>query len=127
MNRLPVAMEELGVESLKLKSGHSVVVKKGVKASIPAKHVPDALKWLRDNGHGSIIKNEVKISFGRGEEGEADATVSQLEEQGRVVTRKENVNSRTLSAFVKERLEQGDDVPFDLLGVFEYKQSIINQ
>ena len=65
---IPARMSELGLESLTLKDGSSVKIKQLVHAAIPIPYREEAFKWLRDNGHGDLIKNEISASFGKGED-----------------------------------------------------------
>ena len=69
---IPAKMQELGLESLTLKDGSSVKVKQLVQASIPVPRREEAFKWLRDNGHGDLIKNQVSATFGKGEDTSAN-------------------------------------------------------
>ena len=64
-------MNEMSLSSLKLADGSSVEVKKIYGASIPIAKREAAFNWLRDNDLGDIIKNEITVSFGRGEDNKA--------------------------------------------------------
>jgi hypothetical protein len=121
--RLPLAMKEAGVSELKLSDGSQVTIVSDIKTSIPAKHRDAAFDWLRKNGHGSIIKNDVVVSFGRGEEEEAAMFIETVAADEHTYKHKEDVHWQTLKAFVKEQLENGVDVPADLFGLFEYNVS----
>ena len=75
---IPAKMSELGLESLTLKDGSSVKVKQLVQASIPVRHREEAFKWLRDNGHGDLIKNQVSATFGKGEDQSANEFIDKI-------------------------------------------------
>lgn len=124
---LPTAMDEIGIESFSLTTGESVVVKNVIKASITKANEQKAFAWLRKNDLGSIIKNRVVVDFGRDEERDAERLTEHLRKDGRVFERKESVHSNTLSAVVRERIEQARRVPRALLGVFEYRQATIKK
>ena len=64
--------------------------------------------WLRQQGHGDIIKNQVSVSFGKGEDETALETMTLLEQEGLFPAQKESVHPSTLKAFVRERIESGD-------------------
>ena len=68
---IPTIMNEMSLSSLKLADGSSVEVKKIYGASIPIAKREAAFNWLRNNDLGDIIKNEVTVSFGRGEDNNA--------------------------------------------------------
>ena len=52
---------------LKLADGSTVDVKPNYSASITIANREKAFNWLRKNGLGDIIKNEISVSFGRNE------------------------------------------------------------
>ena len=45
--------------------GSSVEVKPFYSARIPASKSEEAFDWLRENGHGDLIKNQVSLEFGK--------------------------------------------------------------
>ena len=65
---IPTMMTEMSLSSIKLADGSAVEVKPVYGASIPVSKREEAFKWLRDNGLGDLIKNEVTVSFGRNED-----------------------------------------------------------
>ena len=56
-------MQQAGVELIKLEGGISVEVKPFYSARIPASRSEEAFDWLRENGHGDLIKNQVSLEF----------------------------------------------------------------
>ena len=68
---IPTMMQEMNISTLKLADGSSVEVKPVYGASISASKKEEAYAWLRDNGLGDLIKNEVTVSFGRNEDNKA--------------------------------------------------------
>ena len=70
---IPAKMTELGMSSTTMVDGSKVDVVENIYVSIPKD--PDKSKacysWLEDNGLGDIIKNQVGMSFGKGENQEA--------------------------------------------------------
>ena len=85
----------------------------------------DLHQWLIDNNHGDLIKNEVKLKFSRGEEEAADKIVNELLAKGLNPQQVKSVHSGTLSAFVKEQLSEGAEIPEQLLGVYIGRKAII--
>ena len=115
---IPAKMSELGLESLTLKDGSSVKVKQLVQASIPVKYREEAFQWLRDNGHGDLIKNQVSATFGKGEDDSASNFIDKIEELGYQPNQKVWVEPMTLKAFVREQIARGSELPMDKFGVF---------
>lgn len=125
---LPAAMAEVGLKSFTLDSGETIEIEEGIGTSISKKNEAEAFAWLRDNGHGDIIKNVVSVSFGRGEEAEAQAAKDMLAEAGVTgINQKESVHWQTLRAFVKEQLQRGVNIPEDAFGIYEYQKSKIKR
>jgi hypothetical protein len=75
------------------------------------------LQWLNDNNLGDIIKNEIKISFDKGEFEKSKKIVENLEEEGLSFVEDENVHSGTLKSALKEQSGKGVDVPEDLFKI----------
>ena len=117
---IPELMKEIGLTSFSLDTGETVDIKHIVKASIAVKNKVAAFKWLRDNNFGDIIKNQVVINFDRGQDEQAAEVVEEANKKGLAPEQKESVHAMTLTAFVKEQLGKGQDIPLDTLGVFEY-------
>ena len=61
----------MGLSFLKLQDGSSVEVKTNYSATITQANKEAAFNWLRENGLGDIIKNEISVSFGRNEDNKA--------------------------------------------------------
>ena len=122
---LPQLLLELGVSEFKLEDGTKVTVKNIYGATIPAALREEAHKWLRDNGHGDIIKNVISASFGMGEDHLAEKFKEAAKDKGLVCEQKESVHSQTLRGFVKGEIEKGKDIPQDLFGVFVSQRAII--
>ena len=110
---IPDKLGQLGVTDLKLNDGSRISAEPFYSARISGEKLSDAHAWLRDNGHGDIIKNTVTLTFGQGEDVMAKELVDQLTSQGHIPQEKEAVHPSTLRAFVKEQIESGNNA-FDL-------------
>ena len=115
---IPTMMQEMNISTLKLSDGTSVEVKPVYGASIPADKKEEAYKWLRENGLGDLIKNEVTVAFGRSEDNKAQQYAVLAQGQGYEPVQKLKVEPMTLKALVRERLESGQEMPSDLFNVF---------
>ena len=124
---LPNAMEEAGLSSFTLENGAAVSVKREYTASISAENWPDAENWLRERNLDGIIKHNVELSFGKGEDASAIRAVDALVEMGYAPIDKKAIHPMTLKAFVKEQLQQGVDVPQKTFGLFEIVKTKIVQ
>ena len=106
---LPQKMAELGMQDLRLEDGSRITIDMFYATRINKNNRDAAHEWLRQQGHGDIIKNQVSVSFGKGEDETALETMTLLEKEGLFPDQKESVHPSTLKAFVKERIESGDN------------------
>ena len=115
---IPTMMTEMNISTLKLADGSAVEVKPVYSASIPIAKKEEAFNWLRNNGLGDLIKNEITVSFGRNEDNKALQYANLAQGQGYQPIQKLKVEPMTLKALVRERVESGKDMPSDLFNVF---------
>ena len=115
---IPTMMEEMHITKLKLKDGESVEIKKIYGASIPVDRQQEAFTWLRDHDLGDIIKNDITVTFGRGEDNKASEYATLAQGQGFEPVQKIGVHPQTLKAVVRERLESGQEMPSDLFKTY---------
>ena len=115
---IPTLLSEMGLSSLKLADGSAVDVKPYYAANISVKNREAAYSWLRSNGLGDIIKNEITVSFGRNEDNKAAEYANLAKGQGYQPTQKLKVEPMTLKALVRERIENNKDMPMDIFNVF---------
>lgn len=115
---IPDAMLAMGLSELKLATGETVSIKKFYSAKIPDEQQEKAFEWLRNSGNGDIIKNNIALSFGKGEDDLANEVAKMLLQKGLTPEQKIFVHPMTLKSFVKERIEAGAELPYELFGVF---------
>ena len=115
---IPTMMQEMNISTMKLADGSAVEVKPVYGASIPIAKKEEAFKWLRDNDLGDLIKNEVTVSLGRNEDNNASNYANLAQGQGYQPVQKLKVEPMTLKALVRERIENGLDMPSELFNVF---------
>jgi len=115
--QIPAMMDEMGVQRLDVEN-LSVSLKPLINASIPQTRRDEAYQWLRDNGLDDIIKNDVIMSFGKGEDNMAGDIMYELEQRGMHPEKKTHIHSMTLKAFIRERVEKGLPIDLDLFGAF---------
>ena len=124
---IPTMMSEMGLSHLKLMDGSSVDVKPNYSASITIANREAAFNWLRNNGLGDIIKNEILVSFGRNEDNKAADYAALAQERGYQPTQKLKVEPMTLKALVRERIEAGKEMPTELFNVFVGNKTTIKR
>ena len=124
---IPQMMKEMNITKLKLKDGASIEVSNFYSAKIILEKQEAAFNWLRSNGLGDIIKNDVTVTFGRGEDNKAMAYATLAKGQGYEPVQKIGVHPQTLKAVVRERTESGQDLPADLFNTFVGNQTKITK
>ena len=124
---IPNLMQEAGYSEIKLVDGTAISINTFYAASISKAKEEEAFDWLRDNGYGDLIKNNVILQFGKAQDEDANNLVGELKSKGHNVSQKMKVEPMTLKAFVRNEIEQGKSVPIDLLGVFIGKKTTIKR
>ena len=124
---IPTMMTEMGLSELKLQDGSHLKVATSYKAHISEANKEMAFNWLRENGLGDIIKNEISVSFGRNEDNKAADYAELAKGQGFQPTQKMKVEPMTLKALVRERIEAGKEMPTEIFGVFSENKTTIKR
>ena len=122
---IPNLMSETGLSSLKLDDGSSLDIKNIYGASILVANREKAYDWLREHGHDDIIKNRVVATFGRGQEDDAKVFMRVAYDNGVATDQESKIEPQTLKAWVKERMEAGEEFPTELFGAFMGQRAII--
>jgi hypothetical protein len=65
--------------------------------------------------------------FGRGEDDQASAFKALASQQGLAAEQKTDIHPQTLRAFIKERVENGDDFPMELFGAWVGQRAVIKR
>lgn len=123
---LPNAMLQAGVSEIRLPDGQRITLKEDVYASIPKDRMFEAIAWLKENNLADVIKNEIKVNFGKGEEAAAAALVNELNAHGWTnYDNKTTIHPSTLKALIREQLAKGANIPLDVFGAGPITKAII--
>lgn len=119
---LPALFEDLDMVEYPLRDGGKLVMKEKVAGSIAEPNRPKAFSWLRGCGQGSLIKRQVIVEFGMGEESKAAKLLASFAKRKDPLrySDKESIHPSTLTSFVREQLEAGRELP-DTITVFRGK------
>ena len=124
---IPTMMSEMGLAELKLHDGSHLKVSTSYRATITEANKEAAFNWLRNNGLGDIIKNEISVSFGRNEDNKAADYAALAQERGYQPTQKLKVEPMTLKALVRERIEAGKEMPTEIFNIFVGNKTTIKR
>ncbi len=117
---IPARMTELGMSSTTMVDGSKVDVVENIYVAIPKDPDKSAAcyQWLEDNGLGDIIKNNVGMSFGKGEGQEAKLLENTIKDLGFIPEVKVSVHPSTLKATVRQLVKDGKSVPDNIFSLF---------
>lgn len=122
---LPEAMEAANMKKFTLGDGSSIAIREGITASLSEERREAACQWLRENGYGDIVKEDIAVSFGKGEGEQAAAAAALLTAHGFSTARQTNVHTATLKALIREELSKGKEMPLELLGAYRWTKAEI--
>lgn len=108
---IPELMEEIGLEQFTTASGLTISVAEKVFANISSQNEDAAFAWLDTHGHGGMVRREILVSFDREQQEAARRLRDKLRESYPGVSERRKVHPSTLRAWVKRRLENGEEVP----------------
>jgi hypothetical protein len=122
---IPELLAKMRLDDCVTSSGIQVKVKRDIKVSLPGHDRVEArmgaLRWLVENGHGGIIKNQVSVALDRGEDSRADELVVKLRSEGFDVEAKKDVHAMTLSALGRELVAEGKIIPREYFNYFDMR------
>jgi len=114
---IPAEMIEMGMDRVDV-DGNTVSLNQFVYASIPEARKQEAFNFLRSIGEDDIIKNEVKVNFGRGQDNQAGAFFDDCRQQGLDPDQRQSVHPSTLKAWIKDKLGSGTEIDLDMFGAY---------
>ena len=131
-NELPEAMAKMGSTvwaSPDDNKSVSIEIKDFVAGSLPKpdpkieydpvgiERRKNALDWLRDHDGEALIKTEITLTFGKGEDNVALDLAESLREKGFEPNVESGVHPQTLQKYARERLKKGQNVDFETIGL----------
>jgi hypothetical protein len=122
-HRLPEAMEEVGLTEFKTEGGLKIKVTKKVRTSINERNRAAAMAWLREHGHSTLIKRSLTVLAA--DDAQGDELVKMLDDYD--VSDKATVPWQTLDRFVREMLEDGEDIPQETFGVYHQQKAKVTR
>lgn len=125
---LPREMLEVGVKQWEVASGGGAELKTSYHAGKLTD--PTGLAWVEEHEGEAIIRNDITLSFGAGQEAAARQLLLRISRLrgplGFKITTERHIHPQTLGAFVREKLaeqqklpeDERQEIPFDDLGVY---------
>jgi len=126
---IPDVMEEMGINEYKTNDGLTIKLKQAIRASISEVNRSDAFSWMTDHDHEAMIKTSIVIEkpalLDDFENADELKEALQLVMDNLPSSENKSIHSSTLSAFVRDKLEDGEEIPLDTFSVFRQVTSVI--
>jgi site-specific DNA-cytosine methylase len=129
-NRIPAVAE--GLEGkFDLGDGRTLTIKEEIRASVAGEKLAPAVEWLDAHDYGNLVKRNLIFEFGKDDDERVkkfkEAVEPILKQQRLVLKEKHAIHNATLVAWVKERLEEGDNLPVDVFGIFRQRVAKVKE
>ena len=124
---IPEIMESMKLKTMKLSDGSGIEIREMYSATIPVANKEGAFNWLRNNGLGDLIKNEITVSFGRNEDNKASEYADLARGRGYQPSQKLKVEPMTLKALFRERSENNQELPAEHFNLFKGNRTKITR
>ena len=131
---MPDLMQELNIKEFTLTNGSKIGLVDFVSASVPSasaierakgdnkeelyERQQQCFKWLRKNGGAELIKSNVEVAFGKGEDKNCNQFKKELRDRKIFYRDSMGVHPQSLKAFVGECLGRGIKVPNDMFKLY---------
>lgn len=124
--QLPDAMLEIGLLDFSLTNGTKVMVKNEAYANIKKDDVPAVIRWMDANGHGDLVKRDIKVGFGKGDAKLADALAKFIREKysKQKWSDASGIHPQTLNAFVREQRAKDKALPSQI-SIHEVRKAVV--
>lgn len=124
---LPSIMEGVGIADFSLSSGVKLKMESFYSGKLSEDTKDDAITWLKKTNNLDIVKSEVVIPFGRGALNTQEYAELQdfLCKKGLAYTAMSSIHPKTMSAFLKEQITAGNELPRDLFNVYAGRRVVI--
>lgn len=123
--QIPELLEELGITQFKTQDGLTIEIKEKIVAGLSKANLAPGIRWLEENGLGSLVKSKMVVYAPKGSPELLDDLKIEASDRGLDHEEKFDVHPMSLAAAVKELLEEGKEVPLELLGVLRIRSSKI--
>jgi len=126
---IPDVMEEMGINEYKTNDGLTITLKQAIRASISEINRSDAFGWMTDHDHEAMIKTSIVIEkpalLDDFDNAEQIKEALQFVMDSLPSSENKSIHSSTLSAFIRDKLEDGEEIPMDTFSVFRQVTSVI--
>jgi len=115
---IPEVMHSMNLKTIKLKDGSELEIDDKFYATALAPKRAEAYQWLRENGLGNIVKNEITVRFGKDEDHKATQYATLARGQGYEPEQKVSVHAGTLRVALEDLHTRGGQIPSEYFSIF---------
>ena len=115
---IPDMMLAMNLKTMKLKDGSELEIDNKFFATALAPKRAEAYQWLRENGLGNIVKNEITVRFGKDEDTKATQYATLARGQGYEPEQKVSVHAGTLRVALEDLHTRGGQIPSEYFSIF---------
>lgn len=122
-DQIPSLMQEIGIDSITLSNG----LKLSTKFFASGKVLDDSVyDWFEKEGFADIVKSDLVVKTRRIEKQDLAPVKEAIRGAGLEYSEKDSIHWQTLSAFLRDRIEEGGSLPpSDQMEVFRGFRAII--
>lgn len=120
---IPEYMDEIGLTKFET-ADISVEIKESLRVTPLAANRPKVMAVVTAAGDANLIKDTISFMFTKGQNDEAEKFYDAAIAEGKAPKREQKIESSTLRAYVKGKLEAGEDLDLDLFGVSMAKKAV---
>jgi len=125
---IPDMMLAMDLKTMKLRDGSELEIDNKFFATALAPKRAEAYQWLRENGLGNIVKNEITVRFGKDEDTKATQYATLARGQGYEPEQKVSVHAGTLRVALEDLHTRGGQIPSEYFSTFAgYQTKITNK
>ena len=125
---IPDMMLAMNLKTMKLRDGSELEIDNRFFATALAPKRAEAYQWLRENGLGNIVKNEITVRFGKDEDTKATQYATLARGQGYEPEQKVSVHAGTLRVALEDLHTRGGQIPSEYFSTFAgYQTKITNK
>ena len=125
---IPDMMLAMDLKTMKLRDGSELEIDNKFFATALAPKRAEAYQWLRENGLGNIVKNEITVRFGKDEDNKATQYATLARGQGYEPEQKVSVHAGTLRVALEDLHTRGGQIPSEYFSTFAgYQTKITNK
>lgn len=114
---LPEKMEQLGLQDYTTTSGTHIEVEDKTKGYLTIENRNAGFDWMERSGFGPLIKQKLTVLFGKKDFEKAKSLLVELLDRGFVAGMEREVHWKTMDAFIRNQLAEGNSIPLEIFSV----------